>query len=357
LLWIDAGLRTPYVQSWFAGVQQQLSDNLYVEINHLGTLGRKLIASDEVNRPPAGSISGMGGINPGLPSDIEYRSNFGSSDYLALTGLVRYRAARRAWFQVAYTYGHSIDNQSDALQGQFEDLGFVGNAGSGSPNLAALTRQFDSRADRGSSDFDQRHNLVFYSIWDLPGSSLGGWRRRLFGGWEAAQIAGFRSGFPYNLISSGAPACAAVPANAVEAQLANNRPNLIPSSPPLILSPSAQIPGGVQLLNPSAVCDPPPGVLGTVGRNSLIGPGFWNVDASIAKSFALPWLGEAGRLQFRADFFNAFNHANLGSPNGTADSTFGYAYFGRQGFSNGFPSVKPLDELPRQIQLQLKIFF
>ena len=50
LLWIDQGLRTPYAQNWFAGVQQQVSGNLYIEISQMGALGRKLIATDQVNR-------------------------------------------------------------------------------------------------------------------------------------------------------------------------------------------------------------------------------------------------------------------------------------------------------------------
>jgi hypothetical protein len=357
LLWLDENLRTPYAQSWFAGVQQQVSENLYLEVSQTGALGRKLIASDLVNRRAAASSGNEGRLNPELRQDVLFRSNFGSSSYTALAALARYRAAR-GQFHVSYTWSHSIDNQSDPLQGHFDDLQFVRSGGRGN-NLASLTRQFDSRADRGSSDFDQRHNLVFYSLWDLPSPAREGWLRHLLNGWQAAQIAGFRSGFPYNLIATSfLPACPGEEAPGA-ATLVRNRPSLLPGRQALLAAPEP-VPGGVKLLDESSFCNPG-SRLGNVGRNSLTGPGFWNVDLSAGKRFPLQRLGEAAALVFRADFFNALNHANLGDPEGLADlgerGTFGEALWGRRGKPPAFPSVTPLDQSPRQIQLQLKLVF
>ena len=71
-----------------------------------------------------------------------------------------------------------------------------------------------------------------------------------------------------------------------------------------------------------------------------------------------PPLGEQGRLQFRAEFFNLFNHTNLNNPNAVLQSsTFGEATFGRQGFGSVLPSVSPLSEQPRRIQFGVKIYF
>jgi hypothetical protein len=117
----------------------------------------------------------------------------------------------------------------------------------------------------------------------------------------------------------------------------------------------------VQLLNPAAFAEAAPSMLGNEGRNALIGPGFYSIDLSIARSFGLRWLGESGRLKFRADMFNVLNHANLGNPDplftDPASPTFGIATFGRQGRQSGFPAVSPLNETPRQIQLSLKLEF
>ncbi len=75
----------------------------------------------------------------------------------------------------------------------------------------------------------------------------------------------------------------------------------------------------------------------------------------------MPWLGEAGRIGFRADAFNVLNHANLGNPDTSftnpISSTFGIATFGREGVQSGFPAQIPLNETPRQIQLSVRVIF
>ena len=99
-------------------------------------------------------------------------------------------------------------------------------------------------------------------------------------------------------------------------------------------------------------------MVGNLGRNAIVGPYFWNADISLAKSVPLRRLGEAAFVQFRADAFNAFNHANLAQPDGLTNSgTFGVALLGRQGVQPSFPSATPLDQLARQVQLQLKVVF
>jgi hypothetical protein len=102
-------------------------------------------------------------------------------------------------------------------------------------------------------------------------------------------------------------------------------------------------------------------VLGNSGRNAFIGPGFYSVDVSLARSFGLRWLGEAGRLTVRADAYNFLNHANLGNPNSDFTNppspSFGVATFGRQGTQSGFPAESPLNETARQIQLSVRVRF
>jgi hypothetical protein len=356
LVWMDGNLRTPYVQSWFGGVQHQFTSNLYVEASTQGALGRKLISTDIVNRQ---ATDGSGArLNQNIPESIYFRSNAASSSYTALTGLARYRSGRGQW-QVAYSWSHSIDNQSDPLQGTFGDFQFSrpSNVSTGLPT-ATFSEQFQPRADRGSSDFDQRHNLVIYSFWQIPAwkSGIG---RLLSANWQIAGIAGFRSGFPFTVIDSGLSACPSAGGTPAAAQLMRARPSLLPGRSPYLPQPEP-IAGGYRLLDVSAFCSPPDGVEGNLGRNAFTGPGFWNVDLSLAKSFRPRLLGDSGAVQFRADFFNAFNHANLGDPEvhaATGSTTFGTALLGRQGLQPSFPSALPLDQLARQVQLQLKVTF
>ena len=173
-------------------------------------------------------------------------------------------------------------------------------------------------------------------------------------------MAALRSGFPVNVVWSpgpGLPSCDGTPALST---LVRPHPSLLPGRDPF-LATRQSVPGGYKLLDETAFCAPGLNLLGTLGRNALTGPGFWNLDLSVAKSFRAGWLGESGEIIFRADFFNALNHANLGSPDGLLDtgnnSIFGRALLGRQGTQPSFPSATPLDQLPRQVQLQLKVVF
>jgi hypothetical protein len=69
-----------------------------------------------------------------------------------------------------------------------------------------------------------------------------------------------------------------------------------------------------EYFNTSAVTQAAPGTYGTLGRNSLVGPGFANVDFSVSRAFPLRFLGERGKLLFRSEFFNLFNRPNLDNP-------------------------------------------
>ena len=339
-----------YAQSLFVGVQRALTSNWSVEINHLASLGRKLITTDIVNRQFSvgrGGDNPQGRLNPELP-DISYRAAQGASNYHALTAVGRYRS-RRGFVQLAYTWSHVIDNQSDPLLGNFFDLTFIGSrAATGSRGTAAFSRQFDSAADRGSADFDQRHNLVFYSGWDVPALFSDSGVAPLFRNWRFAQVAAFRSGFPYSVFA---------PTRSLDGQgqILNQRADLLNPSAAEMDRVAA---GGRELLDPAAFSQPARGTLGNTGRNAFSGPGLYNVDLSISRVIPARWLGESGTVTLRADIFNVFNHANLNNPDAlVGSSNFGFASYGRRGRDTGFPALTPLDETPRQIQLMVRFEF
>jgi len=341
-------LKSGYAHSYFAGVQHRLTANLTMEANGLGSYGRRLIATDIVNRDFSTLATPSGRYNSALPN-IVYHANQGFSDYNALAAIVRYRTSR-AFVQASYTWSHVIDNQSDPLLGDFFDqqypnlLGMGSSFGSAVGN-ATFSRQFDPLADRGNSDFDQRHNLVLYGYWNLPGASGKGVWRTLLRNWTLAGLTAFRSGFPFTVLGT-------TRAIAGQGLVLHNRPDLALPNAALLAHP-ADVPGGKMLLNPAAFAEAAPSKLGNLGRNSLIGPGFYNVDLSVARSFGMRWLGEGGRFTLRADAFNALNHANLNNPDslftGPASPTFGIATFGRTGAGVSEPA--------REIQLMMRIEF
>ncbi|MBK9169046.1 MAG: TonB-dependent receptor [Bryobacterales bacterium] len=327
------GLRDPYVQSAFLGIEHGIGDSLSVAVHSLNTFGRKLLATDQVNRgasvPPAFG-NPLGRFQGNLPT-VYYRGNQGASSFHALAARLNYRSPR-AVLQAAYTWGHSIDNQSDLLAGDFFNFDGTRATGPGSPiSGAAFTRQFDSRVDRGSSDFDQRHNVVLAGYWDLRSS------------WTLGFLAAVRSGLPYTVRVAGLD------------PLLNNRASL---ADPRAFQLNTPADGGRLVLSRDAFRTPDRGVLGNTGRNAFQGPGFFSADISLGRLFAAPFAGEAGRIRLRADIFNVLNHANLNAPESRLfRPDFGEALYGRRGAGSGFPLLTPLNETARQVQLSLRLEF
>jgi hypothetical protein len=158
-------------------------------------------------------------------------------------------------------------------------------------------------------------------------------------------IGAYRSGFPITLVSEP---------YLDRSKLANNRPDLVPGQP-VRLSHPQPVPGGVQWLNPNAFQVAASGVVGNLGRGAIAGPGSWNYDSALLRNIALT---ESGiRLQFRAEFYDVFNHANLSTAvSSLADPNFGLAYYGLNRTFSGFGDL-PLENPSRTIQLGLRLEF
>jgi hypothetical protein len=330
---LDEGLRTPYAQNWYAGIQHSLTANTLLEIGHAGSTGRKLISRDEVNR----NVPGTGRFNPRILNDT-FLSNAGNSNYVGLEATIRRRFSRGLQFQASYTFSHAIDNQSDLLEGvrYGPDWGHVA--------VSRFTRQLDARVDRGNAAFDQRHNLIVNAIWDVPA------RGRIFGGWTLSVIGGHRSGFPVTVLGS-------VQGAGASAHLLNNRVDYI-GAEGQEFSP-APVAGGVQWLDPSLFRPAAPGSVGTLGRNALAGPGFWNYDFAVLRTVAVT---ERFRVQFRGEFYNGLNHANLSIPftlfpqNIRNPGDFSKAFYGLNRSFSRFGDL-PLDHPARRIQFGLRLTF
>ena len=339
------GLRNPMIQSAFLGVGRSLTNGVVLQVNALASRGRELWSTDLVNRffsvvPSPANNNGR--YNPNF-EDIDYRANQGASDYAAFAATVRFHRSRLDG-QASYTWSHSIDNQSDPLAGVFEDYN-QSNLSQKPQGItqAAFTRQFDSHADRADSDFDQRHNLVVFAIYSIPS--------KLFRGWRVSGLGAVRSGLPFTVL---AQELATVTSGAVSV---NQRANI--AAPALVYSPAqSSVPGGRALLNAAAFSTPVAGKIGNTGRNSFAGPGLVSADLSISRAFQLSRAHETRRATLRADFYNAFNHANLGNPGAYLPSAnFGQALYGLEEKNSGFPPLTPFNETARQIQLFLRFEF
>jgi hypothetical protein len=208
---VDPKLKNARISSYFAGIQHRVSNSLTVEVNALGTYGRRLLTTDVINRLGTIPTTADGRVATNLSGvDINYLSNQGFSDYNAMTAVIRYRSERGV-IQGSYTWSHWIDNQSDPLAGQFFDLSFTSSAnlGSATSGNAAFEHEYNAKGDRGNSDYDQRQNLVIFSYWNLP-SAFRDTRflAPVFRNWGIAGLAAFRSGFPFTVLgSTNIPTC------------------------------------------------------------------------------------------------------------------------------------------------------
>jgi hypothetical protein len=315
-----------------------------VEVNGTTAQGRRLITSDIINRQFTDPNSFPGRPNEALP-DVAWRSSQGKSSYTALSTLARYRW-RTLFLQGAWTWSHTFDNQSDPLTGDFFDLNFTTINNAGNTPRSAFSRQYDSNGDYAQSGFDQRHNVFIVATWQSDS------RRKLLRGWSASSLAGFRTGFPYTVNTP----TTLIPAPG-QGIIENQRADLL-SSQAVFTNPQP-VAGGVLVLNQAAFREPlNPSVPGTSGRNAFRGPGLYNIDFSLSRTFSLPPAGERYRVTVRADAFNVLNHANLNNPDSLLGSpTFGVSTFGRQGQASGFPATTPLNETARQFQLLLRFQF
>jgi hypothetical protein len=262
---------------------------------------------------------------------------------------VRIRKARFTG-QASYTWSHSIDNQSEPLNGTFFDFNTLSNASQGPYQyISSFTRQFASSLDRGNSDFDQRNNFVFFLTYQTPPISSSRRVAGLLKNWTLSALGAARSGLPYTVYSNFNAA------SAMPEYFINERANLVQPQQAYTSQPVA---GGRLLLNPAAFSNPGPDMIGSSGRNEFVGPGLFSTDASIARTFPLPTLRETARMTVRADFYNLLNHANLNNPASFyGENGFGVALYGRAEANNAFPLMEPLSETARQIQILLRLEF
>src|SRR5689334_15119559 len=298
-----------YLQSWNLNVQRELFRNLALSVGYFGSKGTHLISRRNLNQPingvrPFPRLSQSSSILPGASlGNVTQVESAGNSSYNALWVTGSQRLWRGLQFNVSYTWSKSLDYNS------FSTGGIVGQD------------SYNLRGDRGLSDFDARHRFVVNGIYDLPfnGNSF-------LEGWQLAAIVQIQSGSPINIITS----------NSTVNGVANTlRPD--------VTGPIATI-GTVDKWFDTSVFKAVP-AFGSLGRNVIIGPGFSNTDFSVIKNTSL---GEKLRIQFRAEFFDLFNHANLGPPGVVVGTpTFGQITSTR--FSTGESGSS------RQIQFAVKI--
>ena len=232
--------------------------------------------------------------------------------------------------------------------------------------------------DKGPAAFDLTHNLSLNILAHIPNVKSDNFAARLLHGWWTGNIITVQSGYPFSpnegALRNRSQNLASVPANnnADRASLvtADNvaairsctytymghpggcNPNAVP------FDPSTVITGNInQWFDPNMFILQPAGFLGTAGRNILRGPGLVNWNFSLNKDTRLPFLGENGSLEFRAEIFNLLNHADFGSPNPVVYAGTINDVTETPSTTAGLITSINSNTSPRDIQLGMKIIF
>jgi hypothetical protein len=376
-----------YVEQWNLNVQRQITPSLTATIGYVGSHGvHMLLRGDDADMvipcPPAcgaGSLQIPGRFAwPFNPSnkDLRINQNFGTIRFLTFgtnasyEGLqlnIQKRMSHGFQFGGSYTYSKAMDNDSATI------------AGDAFSNSITSWFWFAPSISRAVSDFNVTHSAAINGLWDVPGpKSLHGPAGALVNGWELGSILKLNSGIPTTPLLGGDPM--GVQNNGSDTF---GIPDRVPGCDPVnhnfksnpggvflgyinyscFTPPTAPASFAAQCGNFSKAASPAPtgtvycsNVLGNAGRNSIVGPGLFNLDFSVYKNFAIRKISESTSLQFRVEFFNILNRANFAPPN---------AFFGQHqaqifkadGSSAGAGGLESLVTQPRDIQFALKLIW
>lgn len=362
-------MRTPYNQNWNLTVQYEPVKNWIIETGYIGSRGIQLLSSMQINssRLVNAADPGLGGLTVNSSVNVQARTMIPG---FSATGLNAVTAAGDSWFNAFilsvrhpmahgftvkgdYTFAKSLDTNSGAAA---QDLGAAGH------------NQLAYFLNKGLSNFDQKHRIVFTYLWDIPGPKQG-WLGHIAGNWAVSGVTILQSGFPFNVIANASgniqgvasatgrvnTTCASgFTASGNVSNVVNNFINASCFSAPAALAVGATITGVDANLGPGSGTftvgnlgtSTTGGVLfGNFARNAARGPFQQRFDFSVVKTIPVKYLGEGGNIQFRTEFFKMFNTPIFNNPTGNINS----GAFGRIAATN--------DTTGRIIQFALKLNF
>jgi hypothetical protein len=320
--------RQPYAEHYNLTLQRELSSTMVMSLGYVGTQGHRLLTEVEANpgdpslclglrgsgvkagtaqcgpngeggtytRPDGTKVIGTRGPLGNSFGSEYYNINLANSNYNSFQASLEKKAANMT-FLAAYTFSKSIDNSSGL-------------------NISGSNTNFSNYGlSRSLSTFDLTHNFVVSYVYALPlDKGLGRLPKRLTQGWGLAGITRFASGFPVTISQTG------------DRSLVGSGNIDVPNFVGPLVTQDPRLPGPTgkqhEYFNKAAFVSGPLGAFGDANRRFFHGPGINNWDCSLSKDTRIR---ETMLLQFRAEFFNVFNHTQFNNPNGNfSSSSFGY---------------------------------
>jgi hypothetical protein len=341
----DPTFRPPMEQEYSLGLQTQVTPTSVLEVSYSGTRGLHQVIihdsnqaeiaspSDPIRGQTTNTLANLGmrlpyeGFFPG-PQELQ---SAGVSWYNALLVSFNKRFSHGLQAQVSYTFSKEM---ADAFQ---QSIGFDGGNVNGNANAP--------HASYGPDFYVRPHRFVANFTYELPGpKEKASWEGELLGGWAVSSVVTIQAGhfltaqfFNGNSVYGNFTDRASLTGACTPSQYVASRP--VSSHLNDYINPSC-------FTFPAVYSSDDPNALGfgDSGIGSFKGPGQNNWDMSILKQFPVRWPREDANLEFRAEFFNAFNHTQFGDP----DSNYGDSTFGQ---------ISSTSVNPRIIQLALKFNF
>jgi hypothetical protein len=292
---IDRKQKTPNTQTWNLNLQQELSSKFVLQVAYVGNRSTHQLQLLDINQPTPGDPATaqqrrpFNALFPDL-RQINTISSVGWASYHSLQTSLRSTDFHGLTTQIAFTWSHNIDTASEVS----DFFGTSGYVPQDSRNL---------KGSVGNSEFDQRRALIITYVYAIPKLSQGGIGGALTRNWQISGTTTFRDGLATPVLTFGGesgtdnfherPDCV----GPIRYQLSN-------------LLQSYVLPG--------AFAPPAPGTFGNCPRNPIVAPGLNAWDINVQRSFRL---SERFAFEFRAGFFNAFNHPNFGEPSPDLSTT------------------------------------
>ncbi len=358
---VQTNMSTPAVLAWTVHVEQQIAPATSLTLAYVGSHGTHQILSADLNQPaftvcsaascPAGIADGTvyypttTKLNSAVANTTSWYSG-GSSSYHGLEVDLRRSLRNGLQLRANYTFSKNLDN------GSAWNTSVSGNT----PAFVSVPQL--PRLDFGPAATDVRHLVAINGAYDLPlghgrafASNLNAFADRALSGFTLGSIVSLQTGFPFSPQLGYNPTGSGDTRNPV-------RPNRNPAFNGALYTAGGTSARANQFFNPAAFSAPAFGTVGTLGRDTLTGPGYAAWDLSLNK---LTILHEGLRLQFRSEFFNVLNHTNLQTPNAVVFSSGPTQ--GTSTARNAAPVLSPTAGVvtaagtSRQIQLGLKLLF
>jgi hypothetical protein len=328
-----------YVQQWSASLEKQVGAETTIEVGYLGAGGFHLQRSHLINN----AQPGPGLIQPRRPhpkisfvantifptavqqtmtsstfpvSTMNLLENTSQSWYDAGYVNVRRRYARGLSFLANYTFAKALENAPDFRSPMFE--------------AATPQNNDDLNAEKGPG-CDIRQRAAVSAVYSSPTFGANRLIQSLTRDWRGSVEYQVQSGFPLTISVFGDTANAGT--------VVGENPIRANSTGKSVFGPGTK--NATTWFNPAAFAAPPAYTYGAVGRNSVYGPGLQTMDLALVRSFSLP---RKSRFEGRAEFFNALNHTNLGTPNRFVNTS-------------SFSSITEVATPGREIQLSARVSF